>query len=74
VRREGKGTVEVGEFVKRCFNGEAVFVRVIGGLKAGWEEKVWRVVEASSAEKGDWMVRSGLAMVAVCRVGLMDVL
>jgi len=40
VRREGNGTVEVGEFVKRCFDSEAVFLRVIGGLKAGWEEKV----------------------------------
>ena len=64
----------MGEFVKRCFDGEAVFVRVIGGLKAGWEEKVWKVVEVSHAEKGDWMVRSGLPMVAVCGVALMDVL
>jgi len=48
-RWEGRGTVAVLEFVTRCFDGVAVVVKEVGGLKAGWEEKVWRVVLANHA-------------------------
>jgi len=41
--------VAVLEFVTRCFDGVAVVVKEVGGLKAGWEEKVWRVVLANHA-------------------------
>ncbi|KAG0633533.1 hypothetical protein HOY80DRAFT_1104625 [Tuber brumale] len=52
-RREWRGTVEVLEFVKSCFDDEAVVVKEVGGWKAGWEEKVRMVVQASHAKKGD---------------------
>jgi len=41
---EGHGTMEVVEFVKSCFDGEAVLVKKVGGWKAGWKHKVQRVV------------------------------
>ncbi|CUS14993.1 unnamed protein product [Tuber aestivum] len=56
-RREGRDTVGVLEFIKSCFDDEAVVVREVGGWKTGWEEKVRRVVEASHAEKGDGVIR-----------------
>ena len=34
--------MEVREFVKSCFDGEAVGVKAIGGRKAGREEEVRR--------------------------------
>lgn len=72
-RRQGQGTVEVLEFVKSCFDDEAVVVKEVGGWKAGWEERVQRVVEASHAEKGDGVVGSDLfVIVTLRRVVLMD--
>ena len=61
------------EFVKSCFDDEAVVVKEVGGWKAGWEERVQRVVEASHAEKGDGVVGSDLfVIVTLRRVVLMD--
>jgi len=73
-RREGKGTVDVLKFAKSCFGDEAVVVREVGGWKAGWEDWVRRVVEASHREKGDGVVRSDLVIVTLRRVVLMGVL
>ncbi|KAG0634241.1 hypothetical protein HOY80DRAFT_1060853 [Tuber brumale] len=56
-RREGQGTVEVMEFVKSCFDGEAVVVKEVGGWKAGWEENIRRIVQASHAEKRNGVIR-----------------
>ena len=33
------------EFVKSFFDGEAVVVKEVGGLKAGWEEQVQKVFQ-----------------------------
>ena len=58
---EGQGTVEAVEFVKSCFDGEAVVVKEVWGWKAGWEHKVRRVVQASHVERGmGWFVLAGL--------------
>ena len=46
------------EFVKSCFDNEAVVVKEIGGWKAGWEGRVRRVVQASHAEIGYRLMRS----------------
>jgi len=61
--------MEVLEFVKSCFDGEAVFTKEVGGWKTGWEEEVRRFVP-SHAEKGDGVVRSVLVIVTLCRVAL----
>jgi len=46
------------EFVKSCFDNEAVVVKEIGGWKAGLEERVRKVVQASHPEMGYGLVRS----------------
>jgi len=61
--------VEVLEFVKSCFDDEAVVVKEVGGWRAGWEERVRRVVEASHAEKGDGVVRSDIFVILTLRKG-----
>ena len=65
--------MEVLQFVKSYFDGEAVVVKEVGGWKASWEEEVERVAQASRAERRDWAVRSGLIIVERCRVALMGV-
>jgi len=65
--------VEVLEFVKSCFDDEAVVVKEVGGWKAGWEERVRRVVEASHTEKGDGVVRSDLVIATLRGLVLMGV-
>jgi len=49
--------VEELEFVKSCFDYEAVVVQEIGGWKAGWEENARRIVQTSHEEKRDGVVR-----------------
>jgi len=66
--------VEVLEVVTSCFDGGAVVVKEVGGWKAGWEERVRRVVQVSHGEKGDGVVGSGLVILMLCRVALMGVL
>jgi len=65
--------MDVLEFVKSCFDEEVVGVKEIGGRKAGREEEVRRVVQASYAERRGGVVRSGLIIVALCRVVLIGV-
>ena len=60
------------DFVKRCFIWEAVVVKEVWGWEDGWEYKVRRV-QASYAEKGDWVVHSSLVIVTLGRVALMGV-
>jgi len=48
----------VEEFFKSCFDNGAVALKEIGGWKAGWEESVPRVAQASHAEIGYRLVSS----------------
>ena len=66
--------MEVLEFVKRGFNGEAVDVKEVRGWKTDREEKAWMVVKAGHVEKGDSMVHSGLVIVTFCLVALKGLL
>jgi len=61
------------EFVTSCFDGEAVLVKEVGGLKADWEEKAWRAVQANHAGERDGVVRSDPIIVTLCKVELMCV-
>ena len=56
-RLNEQDTVEVLEFVTRCFDCAVVIARKVGGWEAGREEMVGRVVQVSHLEKGNKMVR-----------------